>query len=389
MFVVKDGEAVCLNDSKSLLIRQMIASFLYLGTWPEPRSGDARDVRVVHQCLCLIQTKSMETARIDVRDCGAAYRFLMALLSVTSGRWFLTGTPRLLQRPIEPLVEALRSIGASIQRSDDGWLIVGKELHSEHLTVDCSQSSQFASALLLIGERIGLRELETVPETPPSASYIAMTRNVLADLAFGKELSREADWSTAAFWYTFVAASDKVNSLTLNNLKLDSLQGDSCVSELFKNLGVASEQLPVGVKISKMTNWKHTEKRIQWDMANHPDLVPVLAVSAILLSFDIIMENIENLNVKESRRLDCLVRSLSPFVSIFVGDENCLCVRGSSSRKTVADRVCLDTAGDHRMVMAFALLSLQNDIQLSDIECVEKSYPDFQNYFQVNKTIGK
>ena len=111
---------VQLHVSKSLYIRKLIYDFLYNDGIGEIPSDSPEDVRVVHQCLTIISKAnfcSAESAvpqRIDVRDCGAAYRFLMAVLAVTPGQWLLTGTPRLMQRPIDELVQVLCEMGAEI-----------------------------------------------------------------------------------------------------------------------------------------------------------------------------------------------------------------------------------------------------------------------------------
>ena len=390
MFLVQNKDSIRLNDSKSLLIREMTARFLYDGELLPVCSDDSEDVRVMHRCLDVVR-KGMGSSKavgVDAGECGAAFRFLMALLAVMEGEWLLTGTPRLLERPVIPLVTALRSIGGFVEPVPNGWHIVGKPLHAETLTVDCSLSSQFASALLLIGPRIGLRELVTVPDTPPSAPYIAMTRYVVDEVLAGRPLRREADWSTAAFWYAFVCLSPDVDALLLRDLRMDSIQGDFIISQIFNNLGISSQQKDEGVWIEKTRDFNHDFK-FEIDLAYNPDLAPVLAVTAVLLGRRCLLTGLDNLNLKEAHRLDVLVEELSPFAHVSTSGGT-LRIEGG---KTVVDSPSLsrvmNTHGDHRMVMAFALLSLQYDIYLSDIKCVGKSYPEFENYFKPVPRIGK
>ena len=249
MFRVLNHDTIRLNSSKSLLIRALVARFLYHGVLPDLTPGDSEDVRVVHRCLQTLSEPRSHShpVTVDVRDCGAAYRFLMAVLSVTEGEWLLTGTPRLLERPVEPLVYALAAAGAELNRSAAGWHIKGKPLHAESITVDCTLSSQFASALLLIGPKIGLKELTVLPDNPPSEPYIDMTRRVVADVLADKPFRREADWSTSAFWYAFVLLSPSVDELLLQDLRLDSIQGDNIIHLIFKELGISSKQKDEGV----------------------------------------------------------------------------------------------------------------------------------------------
>lgn len=390
MFLVQNRDAIRLNASKSLLIRELTARFLYGGELSPICSDDSEDVRVMRRCLDAVRKgmDSSEPVVVDAGDCGAAFRFLMALLAVTEGEWLLTGTPRLLERPVIPLVTALRSIGGFVEPAPNGWHIVGKPLRAETLAVDCPLSSQFASALLLIGPEIGLRQLDTLPETPPSAPYIAMTRCVVDKVLAGRPLRREADWSTAAFWYAFVLLSPDVDALLLRNLRLDSVQGDCIISQIFNNLGISSQQKDEGVFIERNSDFNHNFK-FEIDLGNSPDLAPILAVTAVMLGLPCTLTGLENLNSKETRRLDVLAQELSLFAPVSASGGT-LRIEGG---KTVADAPSLsrvmNTHGDHRMVMAFALLSLRYDIHLSDIKCVGKSYPEFENYFKPVPRIGK
>ena len=387
-FIVKNGDFVRLNASKSLIVRGLVARFLYCGELVPVRADDSEDVRVMHRCLSVVRDagRSNMPIRVDACDSGAVYRFMLALLAVTEGEWHLTGTPRLLQRPVIPLVTALRSIGAAIAPASDGWIVTGQPLHADTVTVDCSQSSQFASALLLIGPKIGLKVLTTLPEVPPSEPYIAMTRYVVGEVLSGRPLRREADWSTAAFWYAFVRLSPDVNSLLLRDLRLDSIQGDCVISNIFSLLGVSSKQKDEGVLIEKNSDFTHI---LNLNLKLNPDLAPVLAVTAAMLGITCTLSGLGNLNLKESRRLDVLVHELAPFACV-AAEGGTLRIDGSmAAPETLSPPVSIDSHGDHRMVMAFSLISFKYSIYLSDIECVKKSYPDFQNYFQPLGSIEK
>lgn len=393
-FLVDNGDAVVLNSSKSLLIREMVARFLYRGELLDAVPGDSGDVWVTRRCLEVVRdsVRSDAPVTVDAGDCGAAFRFLLALLAVTEGEWLLTGTPRLLRRPVTPLVTALRSAGAAVEPASDGWRITGRPLHAESLTVDCSRSSQFASALLLIGPKIGLTELKTLPATPPSAPYIEMTRRVLDGVLSGTPLRREADWSTAAFWYAFVLLSPDVDSLLLRDLQLDSIQGDSFIEQIFKRLGVSSKQKDEGVFIEKMPILNrdfNLNLNLNLNLKSNPDLAPVLAVTVTMLGGRCVLAGLDNLNLKESCRLDVLAQELAPFADVSA-EGGSLRIDG---RITFTDGhgkpIELNTHGDHRMVMAFSLLSFKYNVQLSDIERVKKSYPEFENYFRPALRIGK
>lgn len=407
---------VQLPVSKSLYIRKLIYDFLKYHRLDDIEAGFPEDVRIVHDSLFRIQKAETEqnptgeAVRIDVRDCGAAYRFLMAVLAVTPGQWLLTGTPRLLQRPIDELVQVLRSIGAEIQwcsrrdaincvsngggvypcidirpcvSSDNSessgrdainrvsvnenggcWQIHGKPLHADELTIDCTRSGQFASALWLISEKIGLKKLHVLPENPSSAAYIAMTETIMkgkADL----DAKRLGDWSAAVYWYARLllegqrcgvqssqSSSDTVScdapaSYKLLHLDLQSLQSDAIIAQWFSQWGIVSRQEEDGVVIefkeffdcqkntitsgnendfqneeSKLDKTDFQVDVIELDMSQNLDLVPVLACMACLWPKKMIFNGVSNLKYKESNRLQIIQEQLSSFAIIEIKSYN-------------------------------------------------------------------
>ena len=307
---------------------------------------------------------------------------MMAVAAVTPGKWLLTGTKRLLERPIAPLVEALKSAGADIERCDTGWQINGKKLHAQRLRIDCSQSSQMASALLLLGDRIGLQELDLFPTPPPSAPYIEMTRQMVEAHRQGKRIQREADWSTAAFWYAFLAASTDIGTLILKDLQLNSLQGDAVTAEWFRDFGIRSgirsESTCEGVRIHKESSTSSSP--LVYDLTHHPDLAPVMAATALLCHRTVTLNGLGNLNRKESRRMDLLCELLSHCCTLQRQGDDILTIDGMSFI-TNSKPIIFNPQNDHRMVMAAVLLSLHFPVQLTDTDSVKKSYPQFQKYF--------
>ena len=385
---IQNGEILRLNISKSILIRQLVLEALYEDHLSQPQADDSEDVWVVFHALNIFKqniNKSLQNIdnnfiTINVKDCGAGYRFMMAVAAVTPGRWLLTGTKRLLERPILPLVNALKSAGADIEPCAEGWKIRGKELHARALTIDCSQSSQLASALLLVGDRLGLQELTVVPTPPPSAPYWELTRRMVEARRQGLPVRREADWSTAAFWYAFLAANITIDTLTLKDLHLDTLQGDAVVAEWFRGFGIRSEQTAEGVKISRVTIDCNPVENNTFHLYNHPDLAPVMAATAVFCHRTVTLSGLSNLNRKESRRMDLLCELLSHFCSLQRQDDETLTVDGTSFI-TNSKPIIFNPQNDHRMAMAAALLSLHFPIVVTDIDCVKKSYPQFQKYF--------
>ena len=341
-------------------------------------------------------TPSLHPVVVDVEDCGAAYRFLMPLLAATPGRWLLTGTPRLLQRPILPLVNVLRGIGADIKRVEDGWLILGKQFRSVEachgaslqsgktdastadglsLTIDASQSSQMASALVLAAPLLGLRTLHLTSTDIPSLSYLRMTLACTRDWPVtipGVELppipiGASGDWSAALFWFAYARLHPE-KEISLSPLSLNSIQGDCVIAQWFN-------KLKVSISTNGLIVVLHAEpldviSKMMLDVRDCLDTVPVMAALAALLPADITFQNVHNLRLKESDRLQAIVTQLQPFADIELKGEE-LHVVGKGCPADA--RPVFDTHHDHRLAMAFLLFG--PNATLNDTDCLRKSYP--------------
>lgn len=413
---------VSLPVSKSLYIRKLICDFLYNGCIGEIPSDASEDIRIVHHCLtCISQdmeggVKRDESVLIDVYDCGAAYRFLMAVLAITPGQWLLTGTEHLLQRPIEELVEALRSIGADIQwcpyrdainrvSTNDNcacWQIHGKPLHASEMTIDCTRSGQFATALLLISDKIGLKNLNILPQNPSSFVYIAMTKEIMngkADL----EANHMGDWSAAVYWYARLLLEGQMQSshrshfssgvapcvvpesYKLLHLDLHSIQSDAVLARWFADWGIESRQEEDGVVISYNEHLIKPQEVVELDMSQNVDLVPVLACLACIWPKTMIFNGVANLKYKESDRLKVIQEQLSPFAKIEINSyngipNNQLVIGPIDTHSSYSNSSCdfsFNAHNDHRFVMGFSLFALKGKVQIKGFDCVRKSYPNF------------
>ena len=428
-----------LPDNKSLKIRRMVLAYVRSAEIPPVSDMDGSDVRVTWRALqVMAHAKRMGAntmTTIDVADCGAAYRFLMPVLAATPGRWLLTGTPRLLQRPILPLVEVLRGIGAEIERVGDGWLIRGKtfssvETHSRaslqcgktetdnetdaglSLTLNATQSSQMASALVMTAPLLGLRTLHLTTTDIPSLSYLRMTLALVRDwsvtavgrnadppnmtLALARDWSvvipgmevpdtpigAPGDWSAALFWFAHARLHPE-NEYVLSPLSLESVQGDAVITKWFRMLDVSVSCRDAARRVSTSSCIDNTESscieisakplektpRMVLDVRDNLDTVPVMAALAALLPADITFRNVRNLRYKESDRLQALAKQLAPYAEIELSD-NELRVKGKGEPVVAGAR--LDTKHDHRLAMAFLLFP---GAVLDDVRCLEKSYP--------------
>lgn len=372
--------------------------------------SEAHDTVLLQQQLKRIETADPdEPFTVDCEDAGSVARFLMTYLAAKPGTWILTGTDRLCERPMEPLVNALRQLGAKVECIEkEGALPVcirGVELMGGRVTLDASQSSQFASSLLMAAptwER-GLRL--SLEGDPVSLPYLEMTLKMMA--YFGVQTACEgnvitvahqpyqqrhftvsADWSAASYWYEMLALSEG-GDLLLKGLKTDSIQGDAAVADLFKPLGVNTEQVKEGVRVSSDGFAKGIEKPLRFDLSNTPDLFPSIFVSCVALHIKSEFIGITTLYNKESNRVNSLISELSKkytFINILSYDK--LVIEESSYRENVFDngKIIFKTYQDHRLAMAMAGLFLVfSDFSIDNHDVVNKSYPTFWN--DVNKII--
>lgn len=344
----------------------------------------------------------LEETTIDCEDAGTVSRFMMTYLSCQPGRWLLTGTERMRQRPMAPLIKALRQLGAEITCVDkEGMLPVrihGKELNGGEVALDASLSSQFVSSLLLAAPmwRQGLKI--KMSSKIVSEPYIRMTHSMMeragADVEYkvSEVVVRykpyqpcrfliSADWSAASYWYEMMALSEG-GELMLKGLKKDPLQGDSKVAEMYETFGVQSLYEQQGVRLVSLGQVGfHHEEPLVFDFSNTPDLFPSIVVTCVAIHCKAIFKGITTLYLKESDRINSLISELSKvytFINIVSNDE--IVIEKSSISKTDINNINVkfNTNHDHRIAMALAPLSLTfGKVSFDDYDVVCKSYPTF------------
>lgn len=290
---------------------------------------------------------------LNVENAGTAYRFLTAYCAQLPGcEVVLDGCERMHHRPIGPLVEVLRTLGAKIDYlGEEGFpplRIIGTTLNTVHQTLNSPISSQFASALELIG----------IPCDAPPSPYLTMTRTLVQNYQTPntKRQTLEQDWSSAAFWYEYVALHG--SEIEMQGLSSDSIQGDRVVAELFEQLGVDTLYINAGVCVrgrnasagDKQTlDIKHQTLNI--DFSSCPDLYPAVAMACKELGYGLQATGIEKLRYKESDRIASVEAMLA-----------------TPKGQTVM------TEHDHRIAMA----AMAAGYKVDDEDCVNKSYPNFK-----------
>ena len=333
---------------------------------------------------------------INVNHAGTAMRFLTAYFSQIDGREVLiTGSKRMQERPIKILVDALNSIGADIRYDKKNGYpplrIKGKKLEGGLITLPANISSQFISALIMLGPFVekGI-ELKLTGEIT-SKPYIKMTLFLLKRFGIQtkfegqtikvefnnspKKIDQivESDWSSASYIFSIVALS-KESEILLKTFKPKSLQGDSVILKIYKKLGVSSFFNGNDLLLKK-ENCK-LPKKIYYDLSNSPDIAQTITVTCFGLGIECELVGLHTLKLKETDRLFALYTELKKLGANIIVTNNSLYL---SSNRSFINNCSISTYDDHRMAMSFAPLSLKVPLSIQDPSVVSKSYPDFWN----------
>ncbi|MBR4390546.1 MAG: 3-phosphoshikimate 1-carboxyvinyltransferase [Bacteroidales bacterium] len=395
--------SVRLPGSKSESNRALMIA-AYGGFDPEISNlSEANDTKLLQRLLGQIAlADSGETSVVDCEDAGAVARFLMTYLASREGSWHLTGTQRLQQRPMGPLVEALRHLGADIEcLNEEGMLplrIQGHPLTGGEVTLDGSQSSQFASSLLLSAPMWEKGLVLTLKGELVSMPYLEMTLSMMRH--FGALIRRDgmtvsvspkpyvsrpwevsADWSAASYWYELAALSDAC-SIVLKDLHKSSLQGDKGVAELFAKMGVSTQFEADGACLVKDAgNVIETDSVWDFDFTDTPDLFPAVFVACVALHRKSVFRGIRHLALKESVRVESIIIELSKIFKFNYKLEYDSIVIDKSLCKCIDDNISIlyfNTHSDHRIAMALAPLIVRFPrLVLDDPSVVAKSYPSY------------
>jgi len=390
----KFADRINLPFSKSISNRALIISAISRGKVDPGELSESDDTKLLTDLLFHSLEGKIRT--LNTANAGTVFRFLTAYLSIQEGEWTLEGDDRMRQRPIAPLVNALRELGADISYLGEKGVpplsIKGKKLAGGKVNISTTISSQFVSALMMIGPAMkkGLQIL--LDGDPVSLPYIRMTeklmllsgakvllgnRNILVNgTGYGHAiLPSEVDWSAAAFWYELFALS-REKRMFIDRLEEKSLQGDALVERYFRMLGVETEFRGGG---AWLTRFYWPGEAVNADLSNHPDLAPALIVTTAARRKEGTFIGLGNLRHKESDRLLALVTELEK------AGINCKLTSDSISFEAQEMSVTqpFDTYGDHRLAMAFAPLAmLGKPVTINDPEVVSKSYPGFWDELQ-------
>lgn len=297
------------------------------------------------------------------------------------------------ERPVKLLADALKSLGADISyEKNEGYpplRIKGKTLTENKVCLQANISSQYISALMLIAPSLP-QGLEIVLDGQiTSAPYISMTLEILQNAGIkgsfkdnriliehqedlpSKTINIESDWSSASYFYSLAAISETA-SLSLSNYRESSLQGDSCIVEIYEQLGVTTKFLDNSIYLEKQPC--KMPKRVVKDLRNSPDIAQTIAVTCLALGIECELTGLHTLKIKETDRLVALKTEIEKFGAKVEITNDSLQLFPA---KILNENVSVATYNDHRMAMAFAPLALKVPLNIEDAGVVSKSYPTF------------
>ena len=389
--------SVSLPASKSISNRALVINALAgSGIMPDNLS-DCDDT------LVMLDALRRMPATIDIGAAGTAMRFLTAYLAAVPSEHVITGTERMCHRPIRALVDALRRLGADITyEGEEGFpplRINGRKLDGGRLEIPGGISSQYISALLMLGPTLGSGlELQLTGEVV-SRPYIDLTLCMMrlygadADWTdvdtvtvrpkpYGpRPFFIENDWSAASYWYeALVLAKDGESEVRLDGLMDGSRQGDSAVKYLFSMLGVRTvfktreRGVPTTVTLKRV---EPVPPRLDYDFVNQPDMAQTFVVCCALAGVPFRFTGLESLKIKETDRMEALKTEMRK-LGYVVRETAEGVLSWDGERCQQAGEIVIDTYDDHRMAMAFAPAAMVfPGLKINDPHVVSKSYPHF------------
>ncbi|HIA35802.1 MAG TPA: 3-phosphoshikimate 1-carboxyvinyltransferase [Flavobacteriales bacterium] len=377
-----------LPSSKSISNRLLIIKALCKGPVEITGLSEALDTQLLAELLQSGQ---------DTLNCGhggTTFRFISAYRATMQEAKTITGSERMKNRPIGPLVDSLKKLGAEIKYlGKEGFpplRISGGNLLNPEITIRGDISSQFITAILLIAPSLPGGLIINIEGTLVSKPYIDMTLNILGHFGittswksnkiqvspgeyFPGSFIVEPDWSSASYWYSIVALAKEAD-IFIEGFDEHSIQGDAVVKSIFGLFGVKTDFSQKGIRLYKTRFEAH---QLFYDFRECPDLAQAVIVTAAGLGIQGHFTGLETLRIKETDRINALkteLEKLGATIEITEGDGLKL-ISGIKKEKA---NTMISTYNDHRMAMAFAPLSIVcKTLNIENPGVVKKSYPGF------------
>lgn len=382
---------VRLPASKSISNRALIIQALCTEKFPIHNLCLADDTLLLK---AILESAEQE---LYIKNAGTAMRFLTAYFAQKSGDFYLSGSQRMHERPISPLVDALQKLGAEIEYTErenyPPLHITGTKLSGGEIHLLASQSSQFASALLLIAPTLSSPLKLVLEGEIVSAPYLDITLKMLSYFGIkylregnsisidpqkylSKTFQVENDWSSASYWYALAAVLQD-SKIDFHNLFKDSYQGDSVLLKFMRHFGIETEFGSTVCTISNLSN-SVNQSIFEADFIDYPDLIPTFVTLCCAKQIPFNITGTKTLKYKESNRAEVLKTELAKLGFEIEMTENSLSCNSYNQSIFPQDDIWMKTYDDHRMAMSWSILAAQYpNIWIENPDCVEKSYPDF------------
>lgn len=352
----------------------------------------------------LLQLLNQKEGVLDAGHAGTTFRFLTAYLAFQPGTQILTGSERMKQRPIGPLVDALRQLGANITyMENEGYPPL--EIHNpsaisnNKVSLPGDVSSQFISALLLVAPTLPSGLEITITSPLVSEPYLQMTLNIMHHFGVtthwhenvirvdkqdyqSVDFTVEADWSAASYFYSIAALANEAE-ITLKGLFSPSWQGDSAIHTIAQSFGVKT--IVTGHNTIHLSKNKGAEQvaMLEYDFLHQPDIAQTVFVMCAALGIPALFTGLQTLKIKETDRIAAMQSELAK-TGVFLSKVPQRFHSKSPTEMYMMEGKCqldelpvFESYHDHRMAMALAPLALLHPIVIKDTGVVSKSFPGF------------
>ncbi len=402
-----ENQSVAVPGSKSYTHRIFIAAALANGSSTVVNALDSEDTRLTLGALVQMGATTDNrrpvviggfggrprpcTSPLYLGNSGTSVRLLTGITALGKGRYHLTGTDRMGQRPIADLLESLAQIGVPTRCEKANGCppltVEGGRITGHSLKIKCSESSQYLSALLLMAPCTARGLDIEVDGDPVSKPYIDMTVAIMN--RFGIEVVRsgynrftvagnqqyrpgtytvEPDCSQASYFWG--AAAITGSAIKVKSLNHETRQGDIRLVQVLEEMGCTVSREPDGITVTG-----GRLRGVTVDMGDMPDMVPTLAVVAAFAAGKTTITNVAHLRGKESDRLLAVATELGK-----MGIETQCRKAGIVVNGGTPQGAEIETYNDHRIAMSFAMAGLKAPgTVIRDPGCVEKSFPEFWN----------
>lgn len=405
-------QTVQVPGSKSISHRMMICAALSRGVSNIRNLLKSEDLTLTAQALSAMGAgiKELEPGLVQVKgfngrpipheppiflgNSGTSMRLLTGIAALGQSVYTLTGDERMCQRPMIELLDALNLIDVEARSENSGGtppvFIRGIARTGGHTRIDCSNSSQYLSSLLMIGALMSKGLTILLPSPPVSVPYVDLTIDVMKQFNVKarrinsleyqvegnqiyepREVAVEPDLSNAGYFWAAGAVSG--SKIGVDNIPKNSLQGDKKQIHILEKMGcsLAIQKNCVAVKGNLLSG-------VDVDMSDTPDAVPAIAVVAAFAKGKTRIRNIGHLRVKECDRIEAVSSQLIKMgIQVSQGDD-WMEITGGTPVGAV-----IETFNDHRIAMAFSVAGLVVDgMEIENPSCVEKSFPGYWQLFE-------